>query len=234
MPYAGKRKRGSSSGGRPVKRFNQGRVRRFTKKRGMASMIKRVMLKQCETKHKSHSFQDQQMFHNTVSIPLNGLVDIAQGDGENQRTGDEIIGKYIKVKLWVSNKLDRPNVMYRFMVIRVPTGEETGSVNPFEGVIGNKMLDYINTEKYTPVFQKYMTLSKTVETGDTAKEQSGYCSFMIPLNNQKIKFLPTGDTPKYQKFNLRLLAVAYDAYGTLVADDIASFAGVTRTYYKDP
>ena len=43
------------------KRFNRGRVRRFNKKRGMTSMIKRVMLGQCETKRKSHSFQSAQM-----------------------------------------------------------------------------------------------------------------------------------------------------------------------------
>jgi hypothetical protein len=45
--------------------------------------------------------------------------------------------------------------MYRIVVYRCPKDEsETNHINIYEGVHGNKMIDYINTEKYTPVFQK--------------------------------------------------------------------------------
>ena len=224
--------------------------KRFLKRRGMASMIKRVMLKQCETKHKSLSFENAQMYHNSLMIPLNGLIDVAQGDGENQRTGDEVIGKYLKFKLWMSSKFDRPNVKIRLMVLRVPTSQETGSISPFESVSANKLIDYINTEKYTPVYQKFITLHTNTAIGPSSgvvvpgnpqasydwylKERSVMHSFTIPFKDEKIKFVDSGDTPKYQKYNLRFVALAYDAYGTLTTDILCTMAGNVRFYYKDP
>jgi len=207
-------------------------------------MIKRVMLKQCETRHKSLAFENQNMYHNSVSIPLNGLIDVSQGDGENQRTGDEVIGKYLKFKLWLSNKLDRPNVQYRIMVIRVPLELGSGAVNPFEGVSGNKLIDYINTERFTPVYQKFLRVQGNQAIGPNNalgtgydwnfKELSTMHSFKVDLKNEKIKFQDTGNYPKYQKYTFRLLALAYDAFGTPTSDNIASFAGNVRFYYKDP
>lgn len=239
-------KRRRTSSGRPYTKFAKKPYRkRFTKRRGMASFIKRVMLKQCETKHKTLAFENAQMNHNSLMIPLNGLIDVAQGDSENQRTGDEVIGKYLKFKLWMSAKQDRPNVKIRLMVIRVPTDEESGTVSPFEGVIGNKLIDYINTEKYTAVYQKFITIQGNQAIGPTGgllgtsydwymRERSAQHSFTIPLKDEKIKFLETGNTPKYQKYNLRFVALAYDSYGTLTTDTIATMAGNVRFYYKDP
>lgn len=207
-------------------------------------MIKRVMLKQCETKHNTLSFENAQMNHNSLMIPLNGLIDVAQGDAENQRTGDEVIGKYLKFKLWMASKYDRPNVKIRLMVLRVPTDEESGSISPFEGVSANKLIDYINTEKYTAVYQKFVTIQGNQALGPDGtlptnydwnlKERSAQHSFTIPLKDEKIKFLATGNSPKYQKYNLRFVALAYDAYGTLLSDTIATMAGNVRFYYKDP
>lgn len=238
-------KRNRQPKNRPWKRQKTTPSKRYRKGKGMASFIKRVMLKQCETKHKSLAFENVQLNHNTLAIPLNGLIDVTQGDGENQRTGDEVIGKYLNVKLWMASKFDRPNVRIRVMVLRVPTSEESGGFSPFENVIGNKMIDYINTEKYTPVYQNFVTIQGNQAIGPAGgvlgtsygwflKEKSEQLSFTIPLNDEKIKFLDTGNTPKYQKFNLRLVAVAYDAYGTLTTDQLGTMAGTVRFYYKDP
>lgn len=217
------------------------KTRSFLKKRGLGSMIKRVMLKQCETKHRTVTYENQSLFHNTPkdwSVGQNPLRALAQGDGENQRTGDEIIGQRINYKLWLSNKSDRPNVLYRIVVYRCPKDEEsTDHVAIYEGTTGNKMTDYINTEKYTPVFQKFVKITNdaSLEEGATLKEVSKLVSFSINLRDQKIKYENGGtNIPKYQRDSLRVSITAYDAYGTLVGDNIASYAISARVYYKDP
>ena len=46
--------------------------------------------------------------------------------------------------------------MVRIVVVKVPTDEASGAFNPFEGVSPNKMIDYVNTEKYQSVWQQYI------------------------------------------------------------------------------
>lgn len=70
----------------------------------MANFIKRVMLKQRETKHKTNQQENVQLNHNSPydKIVWSPLSQIAQGDMKDQRSGDEIIGnatgKYMKCK----------------------------------------------------------------------------------------------------------------------------------------
>lgn len=95
--------------------------------------------------------------------PLRGLD---QGTDEHERVGDEIIGQRINYKIWLSNKLDRPNVTYRIVVYRCPKDEsETNALDIYEGTVGNKLLDYMNTEKYTPVFQKIVKITANTALG---------------------------------------------------------------------
>ena len=42
---------------------------------------------------------------------------LGQGTDEHERVGDEIIGQRINYKIWLSNKLDRPNVTYFFFTV---------------------------------------------------------------------------------------------------------------------
>ena len=60
----------------------------------MANFIKRVMLKQRETKHKTNQQENVQLNHNSPydKIVWSPLSQIAQGDMKDQRSGDEIIG----------------------------------------------------------------------------------------------------------------------------------------------
>jgi hypothetical protein len=46
--------------------------------------------------------------------------------------------------------------MYRIILLKLPKDQESVSLpaDIMEGVHGNKMIDDINTEKYTPVYQK--------------------------------------------------------------------------------
>jgi hypothetical protein len=55
----------------------------------MVKFIKRVMLKQCETKHTTQSTENNHLFHNVLDLPFTSLLQVAQGDDEYQRTDDE-------------------------------------------------------------------------------------------------------------------------------------------------
>jgi hypothetical protein len=88
------------------------------------------------------------MYHNSLKLPFTSIL---QGDDKHQRTGDEVIGKYFKVKMLISNKSDRPNVMYRITMLKVPKDIEAVAfpADIMEGMHGNKIIDNDNTEKYT-------------------------------------------------------------------------------------
>ena len=45
----------------------------------------------------------------------------------------------------------------RLMVFRVPTNQESGGFQPFDLGSPNNIIDYINTEKFTPVYQKFIS-----------------------------------------------------------------------------
>lgn len=200
------------------------------------TIAKKAVLKLSETKHVSQSTENAQLYHNSVGIPFNGLLQLAQGDAENQRIGDEVIGRSLKLKFWLSTKLDRQNVIYRIILLRLPKDQETGAFDPMEAVTGNKLIDYINTEKYTPVFQKFVKIQGTTThaSGATTQEVSKLVSFNINLKDRKIKYENDSVNVKYQRDTLRLAIYAYDAYGTLTSDNIASYACNARFYFKDP
>lgn len=226
-----------------MKRYKKRPVRKNYKKRtyskSLVKAVKAITLKQSETKHKTVTFQNQNLNHNSIDDfkEQNPLRALDQGIDEHQRIGDEIIGKYINYKIWLSNKSDRPNVLYRIVVYRCPKDEsETNHLNIYEGVSPNKMIDYINTEKYTPLFQKFVKITNdtSLESGATLRETSKLISFSVNLKNQKIKYENGTGFPKYQRDQIRLSITPYDAYGTLTSDIIASYAMTARVYYKDP
>lgn len=231
--------------------YKRKQPRKFVKKsakkyssKSLVSLIKKVTLKQSETKYNSGSIENTQLFHNGGVGPtyvfLTNMLTTAQGQNQSQRLGDEVIAKGLSIKLWLSNKLDRPNVMYRIILLAVPP-QEAVSTNPsglFKGSIGNKIVDYIDTDKYKVIKNimiKPFAGDYSLESGATNKEHSTYRKIWIPLKNRKIVYsADNGAVAKYQNNILSLAVIAYDSYGSITTDNIASFACVYRFYFKDP
>ena len=219
MPYAtGKRKR--RRGGPSRKRMRTRGRRMYTKRRGMASFIKRVMLKQCETKHRTESAENLNLRHNSPHA-RGVMTKLDHGTDENQRVGDELIGKYIKCKFQFFSKQDRTNVTYRIIVYRAPQGEGDGYFDIMENVIANKMLDNVNTEKYTPIFQKFVKIQGNNMIGPSVgllgtqydwymNENSKMVSFTIPLKDVKIKYENDSQFPKFQRDTIKRVVFLID------------------------
>lgn len=212
----------------------------------LANQMKTIALKQCETKVASDTAENLQLTHNGTYFKSNFFF-TSQGTGDPQgldsnprvRIGDEIIARGIKFKWWLSNKGDRPNVMYNIYVFYYNT-LETPTASTFwrgtDGVGGtmNRMLDNPNPDRIK-VLKKFVVNSKSqyVGTAPNLKEHSQYRECYLSFNNKKIVYRrDSSGVPKH--WDLGFAVVPYDSYGTLITDNIASFAWSSTFYFKDP
>ncbi len=212
----------------------------------LANQMKTIALKQCETKVASDTAENLNLTHNGTYFKSNFFF-TSQGTGDPQgldssprvRIGDEIIARGIKFKWWLSNKGDRPNVMYNIYVFYYNT-LETPTVSTFwrgtDGVGGtmNRMLDNPNPDRIK-VLKKFVVNSKSQYLGTAPDlfEHSQYRECYLSFNNKKIVYRrDSSGVPKH--WDLGFAVVPYDSFGTLITDNIASFAWSSTFYFKDP
>lgn len=200
----------------------------------LVKMIKSIALGQSETKRIITSLENLQVYHNVPSI-IGNLVSTTQGMSQISRVGDEVIGQYLKLKLWLSNKSDRPNVMWRVIVYCPRPG--TTTLDWQTNSATNRIIAFVDTDKLNVIKQKILNPPPgdySLESGAALKERSRYLTMNIPIKNQKISYFEdNGTVPKLQKHNICVAVIAYDAYGTLITDNIASYAFSYEFYFKD-
>lgn len=241
-----KRRRSYTTPRKVKRRFTRvsRRPRRGMRRNMMLNIARTAVLKQTETKFKALATENVQLYHNagspSVFVVQPNLLQTPTGTGQTTRVGDEVFGVGLSVKLWLSNKSDRPNVMYRIMIVACPQDQVT-STSPnglFKSEVGNKMLDSVDTDKYNVVYHKLLqpfSGDYSLEASSTLREHSKLVKIYIPLKSRRIKYQSDGGSiPSYQKNCLSLVVIAYDAFGSIVSDNIASLAYITKFYFKDP
>ncbi len=211
----------------------------LTKKQAkdVKAITRSVVRGMMETKTVGKQQENVQLDHN-IPLYVGGLLATSQGvtDPDNQsgnaaRIGDEILLRNVNVRFWLSNKLDRPNVMYKLFLFWYTEGQTLSNALCFF-TQGNKMLDRINNENISIIDQKTV-FSKNMYLNGTEKfEHSQLCTLNGNWKGKKIIYDQGGSTPK--KRNIGYCVVAYDAYGTLQTDNIASFAVDYATRFQDP
>ena len=90
--------------------------------KSLAKMIKRISLKQCETKNTHQIVENTDLYHNLETITTN-LLYTRQGINDNNtgtssyamRIGDSVIARGLQFKMWFATKDDRPNVMFKIV-----------------------------------------------------------------------------------------------------------------------
>lgn len=219
------------------------RVNRAKKQnRKIARIAKREIMKTTEAKHSHWRGENVQLVHNQVAYVEN-LMATSQGFDDNQaeghsgfpagtdiRDGDMIYLNNINAKIWFSNKHDRPNVMYRFILFTYDSEEIVNSSLVFF-TSGNKMLDRPNNKKINVLASKYVKSGPDYTLN--AHERSNITTMNVKYKNPKrIQYADNASTPKLK--NLGLAVVAYDAFGTLQSDEIASFAYDIKLTWRDP
>jgi len=246
------------------KRYNRYRRNRRTKygrrtgKRSFQSRVRKVINQVTETKFFQIGAENAQLYHdvgygagpttNQIGLIFSPWSAIDKGTSSHQRIGDKITPRMMVARLWLANKADRANVMYRVIVARVPkiyngTVTTNGNLDLFRAdnsgsSNGNTICSMIDNEKGVRAYYDRVFNIQGVWTGTGLAAAGG-------LKEQhkfiKIKIKRKGSRPiLYNDVNadpvnnpIGIYVIPYDSYGTLQTDNIASCAITLRLYYKD-
>jgi len=139
---------------------------------------------------------------------------------QNNRIGDEIVFKGIQIKMMLELNERYSDVSYRIMLVRSPRGDNPNTSGVFwNGLSGNKMLDTINTERYTILFSKWGKIKAGNFGGQTASTGALLGGGLYDVGGTNVNLYSR--QTKIESFNLspkimRLNKITYDG-GSLTA-----------------
>lgn len=167
------------------------------------------------------------------------------------RLGDRLSIRGLAIRGFVENALNRSKVYYRIMLIKCPRGVSPTIANTlYKGCCGNKMIDQINTEKFTVVWQTSMNVmcannppvlvnvDGTPASGGPAGIGTRIFKAWIPgskiCRGGNLQYENGTSIPKF--FDYRIAICVYDWYGT--PDAVANTVGrlnemYVKMYFKD-
>lgn len=229
--------------------------RKFTKRpykkgmgtKGLVKLIQKVSLRKCETKDAHRILENEQLYHNTPAIQT-GFMTTYQGVGDADtgtsnyvsRVGNEIILRGLSMKLWLATKGDRPNQMFRIIVYRYKIDGSYSNPPYLSQGTSNYMIRDLDTDQFKILKVKYVNLNVGNVTNTNIsgtqwvlKEAHKIVKFWIPFKNQRYKY-KSNDSGYGAYWDIGLSITAYDSYGTLTTDNIASYALSHKLYFKDP
>lgn len=221
----------------PKKPRRRIKFKHHSRAKTVKQIVKKVMRGEMETKTIINANENRQLYHNKPDYLTNllashqGVRDPNAGTGQDARIGDEVLLRNLNVRLWLSNKLDRPNVMYKCYLFWHEAG-----VTPTDATVFftqfNKMLDRVNSEKISIIDQKTIFSKEMYLNGTEKFEHSQLCTLNGNWKGKKLKYDEGGSSPTGK--NIALCVVCYDAYGTLQTDNIASYAYNIAFRFQDP
>lgn len=176
---------------------------------------------------------NQALYHNmpaqlgNVSSLFDGIV---LGTAVNNRIGNSIFVRSVALRLVLNRKTDRPNVSYRVIVIATMPG--TGVNDYGEVFAGNAFTAHAFPASSVVLHDSTFPRDQgTVMTQQVTpdKERSNLFETFLDIG-KTVPFATDGTALTV----LRGYIVAYDAFGTLVTDNIASVAqGCIGVYFED-
>jgi len=263
MPYNNRKRKYSSmsrgaKAGRLQSKYNRTGIRKTAYKVARYGGLRKSvtnLYKMIETKESQFSLVNQQVAHNNVYIwtqnPLetnNGIGDPMAGMGS--RIGDQVTLKGLAASFFVEGSLQRSKVHFRIMLLKGARGASFTRADIFKGMSGNKMIDQLNTEKYTVIAQRRFNvsppnnapLSLSVVTGVPATEGPGITgnkivNFWIPGRkfgrDGIIRYENIAGSLKF--FDYRWVILAYDWYGTPQDTNNVGYINEawSKMYFKD-
>jgi len=128
----------------------------------LQAAVRRTLFKNAETKQSQASSTDgQEVGHNSFITIANNVVATTPGvqdpgnSNSTNRIGDEIT--LLKAKFCMMLELNErySDVSYRILVIKSARGDTPSDSTLWNNLSGNRMLDTINTERYTILYQKW-------------------------------------------------------------------------------
>lgn len=187
----------------------------------------------------------------------NGATDNGTGfSAANNRIGDQITVKGIMFKAFFENALGRPNVHYKLMLVRSAKGDTITRITFYKGNANNKMIDQMDSERYTVVASKTFNIKASNPTAEFANGvngqpeadstlgvyNAGCATRVVNLWIPGSKFGKGGNI-RYENvsgtqlkfFDYRFVLMCYDWYGT--PQDVNNVGRIneayTKIYFKD-
>lgn len=242
---------------RQVRRLNKTAVRPVAVRRRRyrsskaGRLAKRVMMSLAESKTTNVARVIAPVKHNVPAhfdiidnVTPQGLLNIARGEGNNQRVGNVIYTTGIRLRGTYSMAYDRRNVRVKIFICERNSvqGNIVDTNLLFEGAkTGNIMIDQLDKQFKLHLVHDGRLPSHDlyVERGDLTDAGSDgnvYFNVWYPFR-RKIQF--KDGTPNYSvhgsKEYLSVLVFAYDTYSSLETDDALVRVDCNAAlYYKDP
>jgi len=178
----------------------------------------------------------------------NGTDDPMAGVGS--RVGDQISVRGLKIVMFLENALERSKVFYRVMLVRCPRGVAPSRANLFKGDSSNKMIDCVNTERFSIVWGTRFNIQVANQPGN-AVQLNGAPFQTITMAGQGTKIVQAwipgrkfgrNGNLQYENggvdvkfYDYKLVVLAYDWFGT--PQDVNNVGLInevyTKIYYKD-
>lgn len=226
---------------RPFKKAKVVRKRKTERQDRLQNKRLKRLERQIETKEGSYRCKNIDLPHNNVYVvqetvlgqPLNPFYRNSGSTdpkfGPLQMVGDKMTVKGMLIKGFFENSLGRAKVYYRLMLIKCAKGDTINRVNLFKEDSDNKMLDLVDTERYTIIAQKVFNIETAngapLTVGANGVPASGTvagpATRVIKMWVPGRKFGPGGNITyenqsqaQIKFYDYRLVVVPYDWYGT--------------------
>lgn len=162
----------------------------------LQAAVRRTLFKNAETKQAQISSSDYvQIGHNSFVNIDNAVLATTQGTTDPNssanacRIGDEIT--LLKAKFCMMLELNErySDVSYRIIVVKSARGDTPTTSTLFNGLSGNKMLDTLNYERYSVIYQKWGKIkAPPISTGESPS-QAGTASGIFVGSNASANYL---------------------------------------------
>jgi hypothetical protein len=109
------------------------------------------------------------------------------------RIGDQITLRGCKLKLMVELNSRYSDATFRLFVVKCAKGDSPTRATLFTGLSGNKMLDTINKERYTVIFQKYFKIKAGNQGISNSSGTQAEVGTTLPPSNAGIQYVGNSD-----------------------------------------
>lgn len=215
------------------------------------------LVRKPEVKMYTIAGENLQLYHNTgiggyaFSGPVlfNPWNQVAGGSGRQQRIGDKIVPVRMDLKIWVANKLDRPNITYRVIVcilpktfnnVRVGAGSIDIGSPVWSGTCGNYSILPVDEDKgitvlydKTQLIQTGFNASNPTGTTFVGKEAHGYFDISIKRPRSGEIRYESNSTQDILNRPVAIYVIPYDSYGTLTTDNVSSCSFFCKLLFTD-
>jgi hypothetical protein len=210
-----------------------------------------------ETKEGTRRIVALELPHNNLVVfDLNPFLS-SNGSAEDmvantmERIGDQITVKGLLIKFFIETSLQRSNVHFKFFLVKMAKGDTLNRANFFKGAASNKMIDQVNTERFSVLASKMVRVTCANPAPGSINPLTG----LVPTVSNAIggtrivqMYIPgskfgRGGNVQYENksqsqvkfWDYRLCCVAYDWYGTPQDTNNVGFVneGFMKLYFKD-